>query len=190
MPSSFPISWVLGEPRDPQPSLGPSRRSRVSGAISHGDRPASAGRAAAEATGQLFGRKRAEWRAGPRKSHGGRPRTSAHAPSGVSALPRQLGLSLVGLQQFCHRINHTHPPPAHSEALLHRGCDRGLWQWLLGPFMGLCPASAGCSPAILWRGDRPPPSLSFSFPSPPRFQRGGVGKEKTSGCLGALANRG
>ena len=32
------------------------------------------------------------------------------------------------------------------------GCGRGLWQWPLGPFMGLRPASAGYSPAILWRG--------------------------------------
>ena len=189
-----------GEPRDPQPGLGPSQCSWVSGVSFHGDRPASAGRAAAGATGQLFGRLHAEWRAGPHKSHEGRPRTFAHAPSGVSALPRQLDLSLIGLQQYCHLINYTQPPPALSEALLHRGCGRGSWQCLpaiasattglLGPFMGLCPASAGCSPAILWRGDRSPPSLSFSFPSPPRFQRGGEGKEKTSGCLGAIANRG
>jgi hypothetical protein len=29
------------------------------------------------------------------------------------------------------------------------GCDYGFWPWLLGPFMGLCPALAGFSPAIL-----------------------------------------
>jgi len=52
--------------------------------------------------------------------------------------------------------------------------------------MGLCPALGGCSPAILWRGDRPPPSLSFSFPSPPRFQRGGEGKEKHQALLACL----
>ena len=53
------------------------------------------------------------------------------------------------------------------------GCGHGSWPCLpaiasataglLGPFMGLCPALAGFSPAILWRGDRPPPSLSLFF---------------------------
>jgi hypothetical protein len=32
------------------------------------------------------------------------------------------------------------------------GGDRGFWHWPLGPFMGLRPAPAGYSPAILWRG--------------------------------------
>jgi len=65
---------------------------------------------------------------------------------------------------------------------------RGLWQCLpaiasataglLGPFMGLCPALAGSSPAILWRGDRPPPSPSLFFFLSAPLKAGRRGKRK------------